>query len=430
MSAALIVIASAAGLYQFIAIVAALSHRRKTQTANRQRPAANSHPPAANPQRPAASCHAPAANPQRPAASCHAPAANPQRPAASCHAPAAASPVSILKPVYGRDPGFYQAIRTHAEQQYPVEILFGIRRPDDPARVEVERLIREFPSLDIRMVLCTTAAPNLKVGSLIDLAREARHPLVIVNDSDISVPAGYIGNVTRPLSDPAIGLVTCLYRAEAHDWPSRFEALAIATDFAPSTLVAQMFGVSDFALGSTLAFRRADLDRIGGFAAIADYLADDYQLGHELHALGLRNVISEVVVSTRLSSGSWLGAWRHQVRWARTIRLSGGAGAGYAGLPITCASLWAAIAALAGLWWIALPLLAIRFAMALVCGGLLLGSADVWKFWYAVPVRDLAGVAVWAAGLFGKTVIWRDQRLKLDSQGRIAARSNPGSGSN
>jgi ceramide glucosyltransferase len=257
----------------------------------------------------------------------------------------------------------------------------------------------------------------LKVGSLIDLAREARHPILIVNDSDISVPPGYIGHVTAPLSEPGIGLVTCLYRAEAHDWPSRFEALAIATDFAPSTLVAQLFGVSDFGLGSTLAFRRTDLDRIGGFRAIADYIADDYQLGHKIHALGLRNIISEVVVSTRLSSGSWLGAWRHQVRWARTIRLS--KGAGYAGLPITYASLWAAIAALMGLWWIALPLLAIRLAMALVCGGLLLGSADVWKYCYAIPLRDLCGVAVWAAGLVGDAVLWRDQRLKLDAEGKI-----------
>ena len=116
--------------------------------------------------------------------------------------------------------------------------------------------------------------------------------------------------------------------------------------------------------------------------------------------LGLRNIISEVVVSTRLSSGSWLGAWRHQVRWARTIRLSGGAG--YAGLPITYASLWVLIAALFGMWWIALPLLAIRLAMAMVCGGFLLGSLDVWKYCYAIPLRDLCGVAVWAAGLVAR----------------------------
>ncbi len=365
MTVAIILIAGAAGVYQLLAIIAMLYRRPQ--------------PPSPNPQ----------------------------------------FPVSILKPVYGKDAGFYEAIRTHALQEYSeFEILFGIRRPDDPARVEVERLMREFPALPIRLVLCSTSAPNLKVGSLIDLAREARHPILIVNDSDISVPQDYIRDVTAPLADPAAGLVTCLYRAEAHDWPSRFETLAIATDFAPSTLVARLFGVSEFGLGSTLAFRRSDLNRIGGFQAIADYIADDYQLGHKLHALGLRNIISGVVVSTRISAGSWLGAWRHQVRWARTIRLSGGLG--YAGLPITYASLWAMFAALFGLWWIALPLFAVRLSMAMVSGRLL-DSADVWKYCYAIPLRDLAGVAVWAAGLFGHAVVWRDQKLRLDGEGKIVS---------
>jgi len=372
--AAIILVASAAGLYQLIAVIATLSHQR--QAANRS---------------------------------------------------STLLPVSILKPVYGKDAGFYQAIRTHALQQYPeFEILFGVRRADDPAVADIERdierVMREFPALAIRVVSCTTVTPNRKVGSLIDLAREARYPVLIVNDSDISVPQGYIRDVTAPLSDPGVGLVTCLYRAEVHDWPSRFEALAIATDFAPSTLVARLFGVSDFALGSTLAFRRADLDRIGGFEAIADYIADDYQLGHKLHALGMRNVISEIVVSTRLNSGSWRGAWRHQARWARTIRLSGGAG--YTGLPITYASLWAVIAALFGLWWIALPLLAVRLAMAITCGWFLLGTSDVWKYCYAIPLRDLWGVAVWTAGLSGRRVIWRDQRLTLDREGRIASNAH------
>jgi ceramide glucosyltransferase len=365
-SIAIGVVAIAAGLYQIIAIVAILSHRRRT----------------------------------------------------SRYATAGV-PVSILKPVHGKDEGFYEAIRSHAVQAYPeFELLFGIRSAGDPARAEVERLMREFPALPIRIIECGTVTPNLKVGSLIDLGRQARHPILIVNDSDISVPRDYIRDVTAPLSDTGVGLVTCLYRAETRDWPSRFEALAIATDFAPSTLVARFFGVSDFALGSTMAFRRADLERMGGFDAIADYIADDYQLGHKLHALGMRNVISEVVVSTRLAAGSWLGAWRHQVRWARTIRLSGGAG--YAGLPITYASLWVAVAAAFGLWWIALPLLAIRLAMALTAGRLL-GSATVWQYCYAIPVRDLAGVAVWAAGLAGRDVVWRDQKLRLDAEGRIVA---------
>lgn len=337
--------------------------------------------------------------------------------------PVPAGPVSILKPVYGREAGFYDAIRSHAVQNYcsGFEILFGIGRADDPARVEVERLIRDFPSVPMRLVVSSMQAPNRKVGVLIDLAREARYPVLIVNDSDISVPPGYIRDVTAPLADSGVGLVTCLYRAEAHNWPARFEALAIATEFAPSTLVARMFGVSDFGLGSTLAFRKTDLERIGGFESIADYLADDYQLGRKLHSLGLRNVISEVVVATRMPAGSWGDAWRHQVRWARTVHLSGGAG--YLGLPVTFATLWAVVLASAGLWSIAAVLLAIRFAMALACGWLILRSPDVWKYFYLVPLRDLWGVGVWIRGLGGRTVQWRDRRLELDREGRIVEKT-------
>ena len=368
MTVTIVVLVIAAGLYQLIAILAILFQRR-------QPPAADREP----------------------------------------------GPVSILKPVYGKDAGFYDAIRSHAALQYPeFEILFGIRREDDPAREEVERLIAEFPSVEIRLIRCATEAPNSKVGSLIDLARAARYPILIANDSDISVPPGYIRDVTGPLSDPGIGLVTCFYRPEAYDWPSRFEALAIVTDFAPSTLVARMFGVSNFAFGSTMAFRKADLARIGGFEAIADYIADDYQLGDKLHGLGMRNLISSVAVSMRLASGSWRGAWRHQVRWARTIRLSGGVG--YLGLPITYATLWVVAAALAGQWWLALGLLVVRFTRAFTAAGLL-GSAGVWKHFYAIPLRDLAGVAVWAAGLVSRSVIWRDQKLRLDGEGRIVART-------
>ena len=328
--------------------------------------------------------------------------------------------ISILKPVFGRDSGFYPAIRSHAVQQYPdFEILFGVHTLDDPASPDIQRLIAEFPALPIRLIVCPSQTPNAKAGTLAALATEARYPLLIVNDSDITVPAGYLRDVTAPLSDAAIGLVTCLYRAEAHDWPSRFEALAVATDFAPSTLVAPWFGVSEFGLGSTLAFRKADLERIGGFRAISDYLADDYQLGCKLHSLGLRNVISEVVVSTRLSAGSWGSAWRHQLRWARTIRLS--RGGGYAGLPVTFATLWALVAAGFGLWPAAVGLMTIRLAMALGCGGFVLGSAEVWKYFYLIPVRDLWGVVVWAVALFGDTVEWRGRRLRLDREGKIVA---------
>src|ERR1019366_7170963 len=194
-------------------------------------------------------------------------------------------------------------------------LLCGVASLDDPAVA----VIRKFPKA--RLVVCSTVTPNSKVGVLIDLVKAARRDIIIVNDSDICVPPDYLARVTTPLADPKVGLVTCLYRAVGDSFAARFEALGVATDFAPSARVARFVGVDEFAMGSTLAFRRADLEKIGGFESCSDYLADDYQLGHRLHALGLKCVLSDVIVETHLG-GNWHDVWQHQVRWARTIRVS------------------------------------------------------------------------------------------------------------
>ncbi len=331
---------------------------------------------------------------------------------------AACLPVSILKPIHGLPEGFLEALRSHATQQYSAfELLLGYQNPHDPALPEIRRAISQFPTGAIRAVHCPQQAPNHKVGVLLDLVRAARHPLLIVNDADIAVPPNYIRDVTAPLHDSTVGLVTCIYRAEGPSWPSRWEALGVATDFAPSALVAPFVGVSEFGLGSTLAFRRADLDRIGGFAAVADYLADDYQLGCKIHALGLRNVISPVIVSTHLHGQTWGQVWTHQLRWARTIRLS--RKGGYLGLPLTFATLWAVVAAAAGMGRVAVLLLALRLTMAITAGWFVVRSPDVLRLWPLIPLRDLYGAAVWVVALFGNTVEWGAETLQLDNEGRI-----------
>ena len=246
-------------------------------------------------------------------------------------------PVSVLKPVRGLDPGFREAIRSHTVLQGEYEFLCGVSQPNDPGLA----VLREF--YRVRVVDCGTHTANGKVGVLMDLAAAAKNPILVVNDADIRVEPDYLTRVTAPLADPRVGLVTCLYRPLGDTFAARFEGLGVATDFAPSALVARLVGVDEFAMGSTLAFRREDLERIGGFAAVADYLADDYQLGHRIHALGLKCVLSDVVVETHLGGG-WRQVWAHQVRWARTIRVS--RFGGYLGLPITNATLWAVVCAL------------------------------------------------------------------------------------
>ena len=312
--------------------------------------------------------------------------------------------VSILKPVRGAGGNLREALASHSNLD--AELLCGVSSLDDPAVA----IIREFPKA--RLIVSSTVTPNAKVGVLIDLVKAATHDTIIVNDSDICVEPDYL-RVTAPLADPKVGLVTCLYRAVGDTFPARFEALGVATDFAPSTLVARLVGVDEFAMGSTLAFRKTDLEKIGGFEGIADYLADDYQLGHKIHNLGLKCVLSDVIVETHLG-GSWMDVWKHQVRWARTIRVS--KFYGYLGLPITFATFWALVC---GSWRIGLAILLIRMTMAIVAGWVKMRNKDVLRLFFLIPLRDLFGVAVWIAGLFGNTVVWRGRKLRLDREGRI-----------
>jgi ceramide glucosyltransferase len=326
--------------------------------------------------------------------------------------------ISVLKPVRGLDPNTYEAFVSQVRQDYAeFEVLFGVTDEADPAVPSIRELQSDFPETAIRLIVCRTIAPNGKVGSLIDLGREARYPVWIVNDSDIKVTNTYLSEVVAPLSDVSIGVVTCPYRAQAHSGATAWEALGIATDFMPSVLVAQALGVREFGLGSTLAFRAADLDAVGGFAGIGGYLADDYQLAKKISSLGKRSVLSAYTVETSLGEGTWAGVWKHQLRWARTIRVS--KGGGYAGLPITHAGLWTVVALLCGAWLPAAVLICCRIASGWSTGRLVLRSWLAVKLIWLAPLWDLYAFAVWVASYAGHEVRWRDKVLRIDGEGRI-----------
>jgi ceramide glucosyltransferase len=333
--------------------------------------------------------------------------------------PAFTPPVSVLKPVRGLDEGFLGAIRSHALQQYPeFEILFGVHDLDDPAVPVIRQLIADHPERSIRLIHATTQAPNHKVGVLADLARQAQYPVLLVNDADITVPPDYLRRVAAPLQDTGIGLVTCLYRATATSIAGRWESLGIATDFIPSTLVAPLVGVKEFGLGSTLCFRAADLEAIGGFHAIREFIADDYQLAKRITALGRRSLLSEVVVATTLSDPDWLAVWRHQLRWARTIRVS--RGGGYLGLPVTHAGVWILANLLVGNYPLAVTLLVARLSMGVMGGFVILRHWPALLAAPLIPLWDLWAFVVWMMGLLGRTVHWRTSRATLTPDGRMS----------
>src|SRR5580700_9519700 len=251
-------------------------------------------------------------------------------------------PVSILKPLKGTDPEIYESFRSHCLQDYPeYEIVFGVSDANDPAIQLVEQLKAEFPQRVITLMVCReNLGANTKVSNLAQMVREARHEYLIVNDSDIRVEPDYLRRVLAPLADPKVGLVTCLYCGIANaTLGSRLESLGISTDFCAGVLVAQTVenGIR-FGLGSTLAFRRRDLQAIGGFEAFSDYLADDYQIGIRIAELGLNVKLSDVVVETFLPHYTLRDFAEHQLRWARTVRDS--RFWGYVGLGLTFGLPW------------------------------------------------------------------------------------------
>jgi ceramide glucosyltransferase len=249
------------------------------------------------------------------------------------------------------------------------------------------------------------------------LAEHARYPVWVVNDGDIRVDSQYLSTVVAPLEDPSVGVVTCPYRAMAHTAPAGWESLGITTDFMPSTFVAQMLGVREFGLGSTLAFRATDFERAGGFPAIGRYIADDYQLAKRITGLEKRALLSDYVVETSLGEDTWAGVWYHQLRWARTIRTS--KGTAYAGLPITHAGMWAAVALCFCAFRPALGLLGLRTLSALLFSRFILRHRLASSFFWLAPVWDLYAFAVWGASYCGSTVRWRDKMLQIDDEGRI-----------
>ena len=334
-------------------------------------------------------------------------------------------PVSILKPLKGIDPNIYEGFRSHCVQDYAdYEIIFGVSDADDPAVASVRQLQQEFPNAAIRLVVCPEQlGANVKVSNLEQMMRSARYEHMIVNDSDIRVERDYLRRVIAPFGDPRVGVVTCLYRGiAAATVPSRLESLGISTDFCAGVLVAwQIEGGLRFGLGSTLAFRRADLERVGGFMAFVDFLADDYELGRRISDLGFEVRLSEVVVETRLPEYDFGGFWSHQLRWARGVR-DARAG-GYTGLVFTYGLMWALLVLIAAhgvtwSWAVAGAVGLLRIAVAFVVGGVVLHDQQILKNLWLIPIRDLIAVAVWVASFAGHTVTWRGDRFRLEN-GRL-----------
>ena len=232
-------------------------------------------------------------------------------------------PVTLLKPLCGGEPGLYEDLRTFCLQDYPnYQIVFGLRDACDPAFKVAERLQIEYPDLSIEIVVDPRRhGNNYKVSNLINMVPHARHPVLVVVDSDAFVESDYLTTVTTPMRDRSVGLVTCVYRScpTRGVW-SRLGAMYINEWYVPTVLMAWLFGHRGYVSGQTMVLRRETLDTLGGFETITDHLAEDYRLGELVRGLGLKVVLSPYWVRGECHEPSFASLVCHEVRWMRTLR--------------------------------------------------------------------------------------------------------------
>jgi len=333
--------------------------------------------------------------------------------------------VTVLKPLCGAEPGLYENLRTFCRQDYPeYQIVFGLGDEADPALAVVARLVAEFPTLPIDVVIDPRQhGHNRKISGLINMLEQARHDVLVMADSDTSVGPDYLTSVTAPLLDRKVGLVTCLYHGEPTRlvW-SRLGAMYINEWYMPSVLLAWLFGHENYVSGQTLCMRRETLQAIGGLLTIANHLADDYQLGQLVRSLGLRIVLSTYMLKAEHHEPTLESLVTHELRWMRTLSVLAPWSFRFIfftfSLPLAVLGLLLVVPE-AYFATLALPLFQVtvvaRLALHLVhrLRDKRALFADLWL----LPARDLLICWVWCRTFFTSRFTWRGSDFHVGADG-------------
>jgi ceramide glucosyltransferase len=339
--------------------------------------------------------------------------------------------VSILKPVRGLDHHAYENFESFCALDYPdYEILFAVADADDPVIPVIEKLQKDYPMQTIRLLVgVEQIGLTLKTNSMVRLAREAAHELLVINDSDVRVESDYLRDVVAPFADSKVGCVTSFFRGMTEGgFAADVDAVGVPTDSSASTLVAKALGTLDFALGWTMATTKTRLAEIGGFESLVNHHSDDFALGNEIFKRGYRIELMRKPVWMVFPRETLRDFFRHELRWS--ILLKNLRPGGYAAMAMTFGLPWAALVALvvpsssfALSYFVAY--LALRLTVAWTIGVWGLQDPVVRRRIWLVPVRDAFNFCVYVASFFSNTVRWRGIAYRVQGRSFVPLTPRP-----
>jgi ceramide glucosyltransferase len=343
--------------------------------------------------------------------------------------------VTLLKPLKGCDAATEDCLRSWFAQQYGgrVQILFGVASAEDPVCTIVQRLQKEFPDRDAQLLVSgPLTGTNAKVSKLAQLEPMAKHDLFVISDADVRVPPDFLANVVAPFALHAstldtssrrpCALVNCFYRlANPTTAAMQWEAIAINADFWSQVLQSRSLKPLDFALGAVMAVRQKQLQEIGGFDALKDCLADDYQLGNRIAKRGYRLELSPVVVECWSAPMGWAAVWKHQLRWARTIRVCQPVPYFFSILSNAAVwpLLWLFIYPANWAFGVTVALLLWRVLSAQILQNRLTRTPPHPVDASLVVLKDLLGGAIWVAAFMGNEIGWRGEMYHIQPGGKM-----------
>ena len=344
-------------------------------------------------------------------------------------------PVTILKPVHGLEKNQRESLRSSCLQDYPeFQVVYSVQDLNDPAIPLLKEIQQEFGETKVSVAIENIrVGTNGKINNLLGALPYARHDILVISDSDVSLTPDYLRAIVAPLADPEVGGVCTLYKATcANRWFEKMELLTFNADFIPSVIFSHVSGASKFCIGASLALRRSTLNEIGGLESLSDYLVEDYEIGRRIWTSGKRIDVVPYFVEIVVDYKNFSHWWNHQVYWDQNLRAARPVGF-FASIIIRSVPFALFFAALRPGEVSGFTVLAATLGIRLLttAGIMWWGFKDYegLKSLLLLPLRDVAALVSWFLSFTKRKVLWRGSEFILTRDGRLISKQSKQRGS-